>query len=195
MFSKTTVCFSCIRVSIDIFPPIKKLSDYPTMDLVPCKETWWAKQAKNWIMVWFVSRYKLSFQQSKSQDFFRKSVNQQFCFCPRSVKIHMFLSFFLRNFDWPNLPRNYVNVRCAFVSEITFFGDTGSLFSVIRQPTNFKFWNRWHKVLLLSAETRWGDFSKTCKCMWFFLRFQLICLQYYRLNFSNKDSVDNFNCV
>ena len=41
-------------------------------------------------------------------------------------------------------------------------------------------------------ETWLAEGNKTYICVWFFLRFQLICLQNYQIHFSISVSADNF---
>ena len=72
LFSETAGCISSIRISIDIFLPVKSYLIAKQYIRFFATETWWAK---NWILVWFVLIIELGFPESSCQDFFRQGLH------------------------------------------------------------------------------------------------------------------------
>ena len=68
---------------------------------------------------------------------------------------------------------------------------------VNRQVSNWEmFSNEKHKFFLPSAETPLAENSRTCTCMWLFLRLQLTCLQNHRLDILQQGLSGQFHlCV
>ena len=133
-------------------------------------ENLWAKAGKNWILLWFDLIFKHGFPQSNCPNCFRKSRNQQICFCTIKFIIHI-LSFY-------PFPENLPNCQkfCSWLMVVylrTIFSKTTGFNSSIKMAidnffilNNFQIKNLKFHCSLRKLDWLKSKFAYSCGFSW-----------------------------
>ena len=101
---------------------------------------------------------------------------------------YIFLTF-LRKFHRLYLPKLVYMYDASLKWNKFFSKNTNCISSSRREPSSFVFLlvSKWETSSCIALSRNFlVEISKTCLCMWFCLRFQLICLQNYWLDFFHQ---------
>ena len=93
-----------IRISVDTFL-LKKDTSF-AVGFFLSTEAWWARIAKNWILVWLFMLIKLKFHENNCRDFFPSKSQSANLFLNKMIEnpCHLFRSL-LWKFERPKLPK------------------------------------------------------------------------------------------
>ena len=142
-------------------------------------------------MFWSLFIIKLGCSQSDCRDFFCQCDNQQIRFWTKRFIIYIFCFYrLLDKTDRLELPKVIYMYGPSLYKNYFYSKAICGKSSSRCQSTNFDFLkvSRWKlQVLLLSVQTWLPEKSYTCVCLWYLLRFLLICLQNCRKYFFHED--------
>ena len=105
---------------------------------------------------------------------------------------YLIFSSLFRNFDRPKTSKMLLHVWCFFALELILSTVTDCISSSGHQSTSFGFWIFLKWETLIFSVFSLTENSKTSTCICFFLRFQLISLQNYRLNYIHQGLFGKF---